>query len=157
MRNFQRNILDRYPQDIQRRDYEFCSKDKVFVLNCEIISKIKKSGQEIVYDLINTGWRIGQYRLANWPIPVGDLGNTGWRFRQYLLVISECRQKRVCIIYMYVLSNSSIPVGDLANTGWRFGQYRLAIWSIRVGDLANTSLRFRQYRRRYIFQDLGRF
>ena len=77
MRNFQRNILDRYPQDIQRRDYEFCSKDKVFVLNCEIISKIKKSGQEIVYDLINTGWRIGQYRLANWPIPVGDFANTG--------------------------------------------------------------------------------
>ena len=113
----------RYPQDIQRRDYEFCSKDKVFVLNCEIISKIKKSGQEIVYDLVNTGWRIGQYRLANWPIPVGDLVNTGWRFGQYRLVFWP------------------IPVGDLPNsgwwfpnTGWRNGQYRLAIWSIPVAN-----------------------
>ena len=30
---------------------------------------------------VNTGWRIGQYRLANWPIPVGELANTGWRFQ----------------------------------------------------------------------------
>ena len=40
-----------------------------------------------------------QYRLAIWPIPVGDLANTGWRFGQYLLAIW------------------SIPVGDFANTG----------------------------------------
>ena len=39
MRNFQRNFLE------------------------------KKSGQEIVYDLANTGRRFGQYRLAIWQSP----------------------------------------------------------------------------------------
>ena len=38
---------------------------------------------QLAGDFVNTGWRIGQYRLANWPIPVGELANTGWRFRQY--------------------------------------------------------------------------
>ena len=55
-----------------------------------------------VVDLANTGWRIGQYRLAISPIPVGELANTGWRIGQYRL------------------ANWSIPVGELANTGWRF-------------------------------------
>ena len=32
---------------------------------------------------VNTGWRIGQYRLTISSIPVGELANTGWRFRQY--------------------------------------------------------------------------
>ena len=40
-------------------------------------------GQYRLTIYVNTGWRIGQYRLANWPIPVGELANTGWRFRQY--------------------------------------------------------------------------
>ena len=43
--------------------------------------------------------QIRQYRLAIWPIPVGDLVNTGWRFGQHRLAIWP------------------IPVGDLANTG----------------------------------------
>ena len=38
-----------------------------------------------VGDLVNTGWRIGQYRLANWSIPVGKLANTSWRIGQYRL------------------------------------------------------------------------
>ena len=25
-----------------------------------------------------TSWRISQYRLVIWPIPVGDLANTSW-------------------------------------------------------------------------------
>jgi len=72
--------------------------------------------------LANTGWRIGQYRLAIWSIPVGELVNTGWQFGQYRLAIS------------------SIPVGELANTGWRIGQYRLANWPIPVGDFRMSAM-----------------
>ena len=78
-----------------------------------------------VGELANTGWRIGQYRLANWPIPVGDFGVAAIR---------------ICIIYMYVLSNPSIPVGELANTGWRIGQYRLANWPIPVDDFRMSAM-----------------
>ena len=48
---------------------------------------------------VNTGWRIGQYRLTISSIPVGELANTGWRIGQYRL------------------ANWPIPVGDFANTG----------------------------------------
>ena len=44
-------------------------------------------------------WRISQYWLVIWPIPVGDLVNTGLRFGQYQLAFWP------------------ILVGDLANTG----------------------------------------
>ena len=77
------------------------------------------------------GLVFGQYRLAIWPIPVGDLANTGWWFGQYRLAIWP------------------IPVGDLANTGWRFGQYRLAISPIpakvhfrRFGQVRGRNRRF---------------
>ena len=72
-----------------------------------------------VVDLANTGWRIGQYRLAISPIPVGELANTGWRIGQYRL------------------ANWSIPVGELVNTGWRIGQYRLAISECRRWYILN--------------------
>ena len=91
--------------------------------SCQLVS--------LVYNFINTGWRFGQYRLAIWPIPVGDFVNTGWRFQN--VGKKDMHNLYVCIV-------------KFVNTGWWFGQYRLAIWPIPVGDLANTSWQFGQYR-----------
>ena len=92
----------------------------------------------LVYNFINTRWRFGQYRLAIWPIPVGDLTNTGWWFQN--VGKKDMHNLYVCIVKygQYRLAIWPIPVGNLANTGWQFGQYRLAIWPIPVGDLVNT-------------------
>ena len=68
-------------QDIQRRDYEFCLKDRVFILYCKSVKIFldqKIIAAEInqytilpipVYDLVNTSIRFGQYRYSFWPIP----------------------------------------------------------------------------------------
>ena len=74
-----------------------------------------------VVDLANTGWRIGQYRLANWSIPVGELVNTGWRIGQYRLAISECRRWYILNKFAITLWGHllSIVFGQLF-ISWRF-------------------------------------
>ena len=110
-----------YSQDIHQRDYEFCLKDRVFILLCKSMKEISWR-KKLFQPIITIIERYTFFLILK--IPVNNFVNTGIRFHQYWYMIS------------------SILVYNFSNTSIRYCYYQYTILSILVYNFINTGIQF---------------